>query len=52
MKVSDRTIAYRLNIIEQLLGRPVRARPTELQAAIRLERAPTTVQVPSPAFCG
>jgi PucR C-terminal helix-turn-helix domain/GGDEF-like domain len=38
LKVNDRTIAYRLNNIEQLLGRPVRARQTELQAAIRLER--------------
>jgi hypothetical protein len=38
LKVNDRTIAYRLNIVEQLLGRPVRARQTELQAAIRLER--------------
>ena len=37
LKVNDRTIAYRLNNIEQLLGRPVRARQTELQAAIRLE---------------
>ena len=36
--VNDRTIAYRLNSIEQLLGRPVRVRQTELQAAIRLER--------------
>ena len=39
LKVNDRTIAYRLNTIEQLLGRPVRARQAELQAAIRLERA-------------
>lgn len=36
--VNDRTIAYRLNTVEQLLGRPVRARQAELQAAIRLER--------------
>jgi hypothetical protein len=38
LKVNDRTIAYRLNSIEEQLGRPVRARQTELQAAIRLER--------------
>lgn len=38
LKVNDRTIAYRLNTIEQLLGRPVRARQAELHAAIRLER--------------
>jgi PucR C-terminal helix-turn-helix domain/GGDEF-like domain len=38
LEVNDRTIAYRLNTIEQLLGRPVRERQTELQAAIRLER--------------
>jgi diguanylate cyclase with GGDEF domain/PucR-like helix-turn-helix protein len=38
LKVNDRTIAYRLNNIEQLLGRSVRTRQTELQAAIRLER--------------
>ncbi len=38
LKVNDRTIAYRLNDIEQLLGRSVRTRHTELQAAIRLER--------------
>jgi hypothetical protein len=38
LKVNDRTIAYRLNSIEELLGRPVRARQAELQAAIRLER--------------
>jgi DNA-binding PucR family transcriptional regulator len=38
LKVNDRTIAYRLNAIEQLLGRPVHARQAELQAAIRLER--------------
>jgi sugar diacid utilization regulator len=31
LKVNDRTIAYRLNNIEQLLGRPVRARHTELR---------------------
>ncbi len=36
--VSDRTVAYRLNVIEQRIGRPVRLRQTELQAAIRLER--------------
>ncbi|WP_320668522.1 PucR family transcriptional regulator [Patulibacter defluvii] len=36
--VNDRTIAYRLRSIEQRLGRPVRRRQTELQAAIRLER--------------
>lgn len=38
LKVNDRTIAYRLNSIEEQLGQPVRARQTELQAAIRLER--------------
>jgi len=38
LKVNDRTIAYRLNSIEDQLGRSVRARQTELQAAIRLER--------------
>ena len=38
LKVNDRTIAYRLNSIEEQLGRSVRARQTELQAAIRLER--------------
>jgi DNA-binding PucR family transcriptional regulator len=38
LEVNDRTIAYRLNNIEQLLGRRVRPRQTELQAAIRLER--------------
>lgn len=36
--VGDRTIAYRLNVAEQLLGRTVRERQTELAAAIRLER--------------
>ncbi len=38
LKVNDRTVAYRLNTVEQLLGHPLRARQTELQAAIRLER--------------
>ena len=38
LHVNDRTVAYRLNTAEQLLGRPVRGRHTELQAAIRLER--------------
>jgi len=38
LKVNDRTVAYRLNTIEELLGRPVRTRQAELQAAIRLER--------------
>ena len=36
--LNDRAIGYRLNTIEQMLGRPVRARQIELQAAIRLER--------------
>ncbi len=36
--VSDRTVANRLNTIEHLLGRPVRLRQTELQAALRLRR--------------
>lgn len=38
LNVNDRTIAYRLSTIEERLGRPVRSRQTELQAAIRLER--------------
>ena len=38
LKVNDRTIAYRLNSIEEQLGCSVRVRQTELQAAIRLER--------------
>ncbi|WP_157592362.1 PucR family transcriptional regulator [Solirubrobacter soli] len=38
LRVNDRTVAYRLNRIEELLGRPVRTRQAELQAAIRLER--------------
>jgi hypothetical protein len=38
LKVNDRTVAYRLNTIEEQLGCPVRARQAELQAAIRLER--------------
>ncbi len=38
VNVNDRAIGYRLNTIEQMLGRPVRARQIELQAAIRLER--------------
>lgn len=38
LDVSDRTVAYRLNQIEDRLGRSVRTRQTELQAAIRLER--------------
>ncbi len=36
--VSDRTIAYRIRSIEDLLGRSVLARHTELAAAIRLHR--------------
>jgi hypothetical protein len=36
--VNDRTVAYRLGGIEERLGRPVRTRQAELQAAIRLER--------------
>jgi len=36
--VNDRTVAHRLRAIEDRIGRPVRARQTELQAAIRLER--------------
>jgi PucR C-terminal helix-turn-helix domain/GGDEF-like domain len=38
LNVNDRTIAYRLSTIEERLGRPVRARQTELQAAMRVER--------------
>ena len=45
LQVNDRTIAYRLNSIEEQLGRSVRARQTELQAAIRLERV---LQAPAP----
>ena len=44
--VNDRTVAYRLHGIEERLGRPVRARQAELQAAIRLERV--LVATPAP----
>lgn len=37
LEINDRTVAYRLNRVEELLGRPVRERQAELQAAIRLE---------------
>jgi DNA-binding PucR family transcriptional regulator len=49
LKVNDRTIAYRLNTIEQLLGRRVRARQAELRAAIRLERVLRTGLEPASA---
>jgi DNA-binding PucR family transcriptional regulator len=38
LNVSDRTIAYRIHSIEDLLGRSVVARSTELAAAVRLHR--------------
>jgi PucR C-terminal helix-turn-helix domain/GGDEF-like domain len=38
LNVNDRTVAYRLNTIEERLGRPVRTRHAELHAAIRVER--------------
>ena len=38
LHVSDRTIAYRIHGIEDLLGRSVLARSTELAAAVRLHR--------------
>ena len=45
LQVNDRTIAYRLNSVEEQLGRSVRGRQTELQAAIRLERV---LRAPAP----
>lgn len=45
LQVNDRTIAYRLNSVEEQLGRSVRVRQTELQAAIRLERV---LRAPAP----
>jgi GGDEF-like domain/PucR C-terminal helix-turn-helix domain len=38
LRVSDRTIAYRIHGIEDLLGHSVLARSTELAAAVRLHR--------------
>jgi hypothetical protein len=38
LNVSDRTVAYRMHGIEDLLGRSVLARSTELAAAVRLYR--------------
>lgn len=38
LNVSDRTIAYRIHGIEDLLGRSVLARSSELAAAVRLHR--------------
>jgi hypothetical protein len=38
LHVSDRTVAYRIHNIEELLGRSVLARSSELAAAIRLHR--------------
>ncbi len=46
LQVNDRTIAYRLNSVEEQLGRSVRGRQTELQAAIRLERV---LRAPAPS---
>jgi DNA-binding PucR family transcriptional regulator len=36
--VNDRTVAYRLKVIEELIGRPLISRWFELEAAMRLER--------------
>lgn len=38
LKVSDRTIAYRIRRIEEILGRTVTSRSAELAAALRLRR--------------
>ena len=38
LKVNDRTVAHRLDTIEELLGRSVRPQQAELQAAIHRER--------------
>ena len=38
LHVSDRTVAYRIHSIENLLGRSVLARSSELAAAVRLHR--------------
>ncbi len=38
LKVSDRTIAYRIRRIEEILGRTVTSRSAELAAALRLKR--------------
>lgn len=38
LNVSDRTIAYRIHGIEDLLGRSVLGRSSELAAAVRLHR--------------
>ena len=38
LNVSDRTIAYRIHGIEDLLARSVLARSSELAAAVRLHR--------------
>ncbi|HEY2791531.1 MAG TPA: helix-turn-helix domain-containing protein [Micromonosporaceae bacterium] len=38
LNVSDRTIAYRIRSVEEVLGRSVLDRPTELAAAVRLHR--------------
>jgi len=38
LNVSDRTIAYRIHGIEDLLGHSVLARSSELAAAVRLHR--------------
>jgi hypothetical protein len=38
LNVNDRTVAYRIRAIENLLGRSVAARGTELATALRLRR--------------
>ena len=42
LHVSDRTVAYRIRGIEELLGRSVLGRNCELAAAIRLHRVLST----------
>ena len=42
LHVSDRTVAYRIHGIEELLGRSVLGRSTELAAAVRLHRILST----------
>jgi PucR-like helix-turn-helix protein/diguanylate cyclase with GGDEF domain len=41
LHISDRTVAYRIHSIEDLLGRSVLARSSELAAAVRLHRVLT-----------
>jgi sugar diacid utilization regulator len=38
LNVSDRTVAYRMHGVEDILGRTVIDRSTELAAAVRLHR--------------